>query len=831
VKGKAKKLIKGEKGQVLLTVLVVVLFSSLLFPPLLSYMSSGLRTEKEVFEDRMYLSYAADSGVEDGLWQVKNKHLPNLFPNEYTSQPYNQYAYYDYSHSYEWPYHLDDEYGANGIVNNNVVVVTFQNVWVPKDIPAPGPTEAEAIAAGRLVVYGSLSGTSATEYQIKLIYYYNDQYPGEPDYDQNGQNLKVQKIGIWLPPGFIYNNDLTGAPTSPSEVVSPYKGGTAVVWTFTTPPTLYSFPLGTTSINPIERTITFEFTGPTGRSPGTAISWMTTTGVSGISYSWDCSVKVHKIVSEATGEGGKEVTAEAYSATTDTLKRGAAICGDYCAIGGTLMTTTTDDLFRDMLFKDSSADVQDTDSEAPFYIPPDAHVDLAYLYWSGWLQNAIIWGDSCSDWTGWTHDNDWTISSGSFRGHNDNSGTAYVTKSSDLDLTPYVGQTVQVSWAQSKGGTLEGSGQYMDGLDYAFSKDGGNSWTTYTSFRGNSPSSTKTVDIPRGYLTSQFRIRFILIGCKESGEYVYVDNIIIALEGSVSLEDSRVNQVLFNGVEITAEPINIKTQPGTSAGSLNYRCKYDATALVLGMIEQGPLGSNGSGTYTVGHVLDWPGKYQMYNYETGEPEGTTDYPLGLPAYQIDGEWVDDTQWSYAAWSLVIVYSNPETQGHQLYLYDDFAYAASGDDLDFDGDGHDGGTIGGFIAPEAIRDEGHAARLTCFVAEGDDSYNGDFIALNAPQSYWSHPSNIPNSYKLWDGTSTGGNSQSSPNDVWNSHSDGLEQSGIDIDTFTVDYPTIPIGATWARVDMYTPMDCYNLVYIILSFRSDIIPASTVSYLLR
>ncbi len=193
------------------------------------------------------------------------------------------------------------------------------------------------------------------------------------------------------------------------EYVS-YKGGKAVVWTFATPPTLYSFPSGTSSINPIVRNITFQFTGPEGRSPDTALSWVTSTGVSGISYSWDSSVKVYKIISEATGESGKVAAVEAYASTTDMLKRGAAICGDYCAIGGTLLTTTTDAYYRDRLFKESSATIQSTNEEAPFYIPPDANVDLAYLYWSGWLENKdVIWGDTCGNWDNWTHDNDWTI--------------------------------------------------------------------------------------------------------------------------------------------------------------------------------------------------------------------------------------------------------------------------------------------------------------------------------------------------------------------------------------------------------------------------------------
>jgi hypothetical protein len=821
VKGKALKLIKGEKGQALLIVLLVMLFGSLILPPMLSYMSSGLKTGKEVFEEGMYLSYAADSGVEDALWQVKEKQLPNLFTN------YEKYGYYDYSPSYEWDYYLDDEYGDTGIVNDSVVNVAFQNVWMPKGISAPSASEAESIAnEGRLVVYGTMSGTSATEYQIKLIYYYNNQSPSQPDYDPEGKLLMIQKIGIWLPPGFEYNDSLAGVPVTPSLEYVSYKGGKAVVWTFSTPQMLYSFPQGTSSINPIVRNITFQFTGPEGRSPGTALSWATSTGVSGISYSWDSSVKVYKITSEATGESGKVAAVEAYATTTDMLKRGAAICGDYCALGGTLMTETTDVAYRDRLFKESSATVQSTNPEASFYIPPSAHVDLAYLYWTGWLQNtAMIWGDDCSDFNDWSQSgSNWRLSSESFQGHYYGSGSRELTMNKDLDLSSYAGQAVKVSWAQDEEGRLEGSGEYIDGLDYAFSKDGGVNWSgNFTAFRDDDPPATKTVTIPSQYITSQFRMRFILIGCSESGEYVYVDNISISVtytSGSL-VADARANNIRFNGTILTAAPTDIQTRL-TGGTSLSYRCKYDVSALVTG---------DGSGTYTVGHVLDWPGSYQMYNYPSGTSDGTTAYPLGTPAYKVyqNGHWVwADTQLSHAAWSLVIVYSSPETQGHQLYLYDDFAYAVDRVNLDFDGDGNGGGTVGGFIAPDAIKDEAHAARLTCFVGEGDDWIGGD-------DPYYGPEYIRVNGTLLWDGTYSvaipGSNTPTAPYNVWNGMSKELTASGIDIDNFTVAYPTIRPGDILAQVDMRTGTDNWDLVYIILSFRSDIVPASTVSYLLR
>jgi hypothetical protein len=46
--------------------------------PLLGYMSSGLKAGM-VYEKKMNEFYAADSGVEDALWQVSNDKLDDLF--------------------------------------------------------------------------------------------------------------------------------------------------------------------------------------------------------------------------------------------------------------------------------------------------------------------------------------------------------------------------------------------------------------------------------------------------------------------------------------------------------------------------------------------------------------------------------------------------------------------------------------------------------------------------------------------------------------------------------------------------------------------------------
>ncbi len=149
----------------------------------------------------------------------------------------------------------------------------------------------------------------------------------------------------------------------------------------------------------------------------------------------------------------------------------------------------------------------------------------------------------------------------------------------------------------------------------------------------------------------------------------------------------------------------------------------------------------------------------------------------------------EEHWSYAGWSLIIFYSSPSELAHQFFLYDQFLYADSSyDDHTF--------VIEGFEAPEDAE-----AFLTCFVGEGDDWLNGDYIQFNG--------------YQLSDAVNPA-------NDVWNGKSSGLGGQiidGVDIDSFNVSSPIIDPGDTSAQVHLHTNTDAWNLVYIILAFRSE------------
>ena len=101
-------------------------------------------------------------------------------------------------------------------------------------------------------------------------------------------------------------------------------------------------------------------------------------------------------------------------------------------------------------------------------------------------------------------------------------------------------------------------------------------------------------------------------------------------------------------------------------------------------------------------------------------------------------------------------------------------------------------------------------MTCFVAEGDDWYDNDSLQFN--------------DYYLSDETNP-------ENDVWNGKSSGLGGEiidGMDIDTFDVSSPIISEGDTSATVYFTTTQDNWNLLYLILAFRSDLAvltPSST------
>jgi Tfp pilus assembly protein PilX len=77
-----KRLIRDEKGYILILALLVLVLVGLISGPLLSYMVSGLRAG-HVFETGAAELYAADAGVEDAVWKIQQG--IGLCPNQSTT--------------------------------------------------------------------------------------------------------------------------------------------------------------------------------------------------------------------------------------------------------------------------------------------------------------------------------------------------------------------------------------------------------------------------------------------------------------------------------------------------------------------------------------------------------------------------------------------------------------------------------------------------------------------------------------------------------------------------------------------------------------------------
>ncbi|MFC2001954.1 hypothetical protein ACFLUZ_05600 [Chloroflexota bacterium] len=766
VKASIAKHLREESGQALIAVLALLMIGSLTLPPMLSHIGTALKTG-QVYESDTDELYAADSGIEDAIWQIRYDRLEVLL-----SDP--EYDSYDFGTA--WTYILSEP------INDLPVDITIQNVWIPKDVTPLSPSEArDIIESNKLMVAGTAPGGST--YQIKLSFY--------PDAGEEG-DLMVESLGIWLPLGYTYVTDSSNleddqyADYYSVPTVEDYNGGQAVVWEYESVP-FTSFPGVNIEDVPMTTDITFGYTpSQPGVSP-VAIAWMVTSGVSDVPISWDVDTRIYKITSIA---GGTEV--EAYSAKCELRKMGAAIAGDYRAVGNSLMIDNPGYPYdiRDELLDESDAEVTDISS--------NAEVIAAYLYWSGWFAEGTpqpVFEDGCSDFGDWISGSAWSINSGHFRSHYSSGAedTRYLTMKNSLDLSSYASGTIEVSWDHWEEDSLESG----DALRFQFSDDGGDNWSDMITAFSNDIGSTPeyfSYTVPDEYLTNDFKFRFYLQGFGDDDEYCHVDNFAIS-EEIFTADESVIFKINDTQVYLDAQGDPQQGAQPLTAGSaqtfrnpwqsgyagFSYACKRDVTKLVKAYSDLGS-GENhtGNGEYTVGDV-----------------QADTGHHL-----------------SYAGWSLIIVYSSPETAGHHLYLYDDFAFnPGNGTNLDFDDDSEPGGSIEGFFIPEPPEDleqYPNAAKLTVFVGEGDDWFSGDYLSFNDTN--------------LSDGFST--------NNVWNGSSIGMSYDGVDIDTFYITWASglLEPDDTTAQLDLPSE-EAWNLVYIILSLRSETVTGSTTHYVIH
>ena len=420
---------RDQRGQVFILALILLILGSIVIAPLLAYMATGMRTT-QVYDDKTEQLYAADSGIEDAKWKI---HYDKL------SQSFTDYSPYDFDTVYS--YEISDD-AVNGEIGENVnlypVTIDIQNTWIPADyIETPDKVTAQNIIEDydvpSLGVFGSTSDNQIaidylgepiqiSQYSVKIIYTRGSENPSA---------LQVQRIGVWLPPGFQYFDDpgqtYDGAPIQSQLEGLDYpfsavpatefsKGNQMITWTFPTDaygdyPALTAFPAAvltqTENISTLEFTFYYRPLGQPTDIPD-AVAWITTEGIDELPYSWNSDVKVYRVLSTAG-----DITTETYTSRSEMRPNSLSVSGDYFATGNTLMYDANNDSYnvRDtwLNFDHSStaevtaADVgENNDPDSEDYNP--TQISAAYLYWTAWRSKdalTTIFEETCDDFDEW----------------------------------------------------------------------------------------------------------------------------------------------------------------------------------------------------------------------------------------------------------------------------------------------------------------------------------------------------------------------------------------------------------------------------------------------
>ena len=836
-----KRLMRDEKGQLLIGTLLLLLIGTLIIVPTLGLMGTGI-TSGRVYEQKDDEIYAADSGVEDAMWRIRNDTLNDTLSS-------TGYKEYDYSTSYSYPFNL--------FVNNKTVTVKIQNIWIPTGISAPTAQVAEQIIDDEKLIIIGYPDAAASTYDIKIVYY-------------GSSDISVKTLGIWLSSGYGY---VTGSSTFEKAsgklhsvpTVSLDKGGYAVVWSFTSYPSLKNDFTGGSSGNPTVKIFTFQYSGPQGQIPELVASWIDTTGVPGTTYhySWDDSIRLYKIVSQAGGVGGIEI--DAYGGKTKFRKLKSAISGDYLGTGNSLIggMLNSPDNYHYLLYKSTSQTISTNDVDDTKGIPSDATIDAAYLYWTGWIDWNTYNPPNCGNQTryptgDYSHSGTWDKTTNmwsyvdetqqggdgdtTFLLHGTTNGNALFSFSPfTVNVTgmAITGLTVSLVARDDTSGTnnmrpyirVGGSTYYPSSgsdpsssygtISYTWATNPNNNNQPWTQDQINGVGSNALQDF--GVYSSDaspaIRLTQVYATVGWASTLEYPDNPSQADLQVLVEQTARVNKVNFHvgsnpDTLVTADKWETLYPASQFSGTVYegtwfYTCKADVTSLVKGWIGGNLTGiaSNGAGAYTVGHVAATNQADPTYSFSFASGGGSTGYPLGTPAPSSNPNQRYTA--AHAGWSLLILYSCASVYNHQYYLYDigtpgfTFFFGWQSSTVDWDNDGNPGGTVSGFLVPPQSGDA-NAARITVMVGEGDKGYTGDYFKVNG--------------VALADGVAGYGT-----NNVWNGNSINLPTDcGIDIDQFFVTWASgilKPMDVS-ALIEVPTGTDGFTMSYMLLQFRSEL-----------
>ncbi|MFC2068006.1 hypothetical protein ACFLTP_03225 [Chloroflexota bacterium] len=616
----------------------------------------------------------------------------------------------------------------------------------------------------------------------------------------------------------------------------PHNGGTALKWDIgpaisyeylPPPPPVDDFSIGDEF--PIRKALFFDFSPV--EHPKGIFSWIRTNR-NDIYLAWDITSGSYNITSTATDQStGTYTNVYAYTNRDKKYMGLPPLKGDARAIGNSLIVNELPpDNLREKLLPFSSASISD--------IPIGAWVESAHLYWSGWKSNtddlAYTPGDieNVESLAQMVDEATFTIDSvdldlvadrvqllptpggWAFSSSTDITTMLQPEKSAAVAVTPFHNPEFI---------TIAPSGNPTPNIE--ITADGGNPGAM-TIIDGND---AITLGPGEEYeINSLTQEIDLFAGTSAAGDY---DAIIDCTKGTVLVGDVSLpktddpmpvtlvttrdeNEITISWIDGGMARCEV-TRIDTSEGDM----VVDGESLGTG--EMGtPTCSSINPNYTITGTDTWETYEALINCVSGsvmvkqaghqfrlDSSGTgtanVDYTLSnVEAYDssnmsdddLDGVLDDlNNEWSYAGWSLVVIYSHPDADTKHFFLHDTFLNAPSA----APGDTNVASFVyKGFNTP----DHDTGSWLVYFVGEGDQDQSGEYIKFKAP--YDAGGENLDDA-------------DNPENNVFNGSSSGI--TDVDIDIFDVS-TLLPTDTTSLAVELGTQSDSWNLIYLLVGVRT-------------
>ena len=655
----------------------------------------------------------------------------------------------------------------------------------------------------------------------------------------------LDRIGVWMPPGCEYvgvvgSQTTTGLNQVPDILPATYADGTILEWDYSPTINLATAPVGNSTSVPIIWDLTFSYDTPPTQVVQGMFVWIEAHGGSGLTcLSWDKGYEVYKAVSKAQSQIlGTNTQVAAYAGQGAINKTSAASYGDYVAAGAALLfdnvgdgikrkAVNPSDPYTWVTYPSLGGFLYDGRDEITS-IPSDATVTAAWLYWSAFMKT--------TDWQGFGSQPDTTVS---FMYPMRYGPESFAASSGNLTyIVSSYAQSAQEPMdllAHQPALTLSNMRYLGEVLGTAAAHNGNDTFVTaHTPIPSPAPNvkvGNQTLSQSGNYTIDYNTGKVTIINDNLSGQ-VKID---YSVSGTVTLGNSTDYTIIYDtlgqdtrykGFTITNTQITQGKLQGTVTIDYYYakhwvtvqHAAYDKYGTALPPAQTivpltDPVGHTYACFDDVTQLLTGNGTYTGL---TGDGQ----YAVGNVTATVGGSDPNSDTRCFSGWSLIVLYESPTGQAHQFYLWDPIHNAAicpfmvqpNTDSsiqppcIYVDPYVEAPFTLNDFYPPEGTV----SGKVTYFVGEGDVVYSGDSIGFKGASqgnyTFLSGPNNPVDN--VMNCLSTNG------------------QSGIDIDTYNI---LSEVGNdTTANVLLRTEGDRWYLNYIILSFKTNVVPPPNYSF---